>query len=143
MSKICCGWRLKRINKIIEKKIFSEKQNLTVVVDCVEEYFCCKSFVNILNGINVWFPLILIATICCWFVWVWTVGCCCWITVWFKITLTFVCEPIVWLSTRVVSFVVANCCVWVWEEFVNDGFVLKLNVFCVICTFVLFVVFWL
>jgi len=91
--------------------------------------------------------LILIATICCWFVVVvvvvCTVGCCCWITVWFKITLTFVCEPIVWLSTRVGSFVVTCCCCCVWEEFVNDGFVLKLNVFCVICTLVLFVVFWL
>jgi len=90
--------------------------------------------------------LILIATICCWFVVVvvvvWTVGCCCWITVWFKITLTFVCEPIVWLSTRVVSLFVEICCCDD-DELVNDGFVLKLNVFCVIWTFVLFVVFWL
>ncbi len=56
-------------------------------------------------------------------------------------TLTFVWEPIVWLSTRVVSFVATGGCGG--GGFVNDGFVLKLNVFWVICTFVLFVVFWL
>lgn len=134
---VVCGWTFVTVvfyTKGIRNSLFDVQLSLTfvvVVIDCCAAvaFFCWSNFVNILNGMSVWLPLILIATICCWLAVdvVWTVGCCCWITVWFKITFTFVWEPIVWLSTCVVSFVASwELAVLVFVAVERDGLVLKL-----------------